>query len=428
MNLMHRIMLRFALVMLLLGSFLSARLPTLTGLSTAYLQGALPTLNISDVTFAEGNSGTTIFTFVVSLSAPAGPSGVTFDIATANNTASTADGDYVGASLTGQTIPAGSSTYAFNVMVNGDTNVEGNETFFVNVTNITGATVGDAQGTGTIINDDVAPAGITVNPTSGLITTEAGGEDTFTVVLDSQPSADVSIDLSSSDLTEGTVSPSSLVFTAANWNIPQTVTITGVDDAIVDGDIAYTVIMSSATSVDLNYDGTAVADVSVTNTDDDEPSAPPATPRPQRVVSTPVPPPPTPGCDAFNYVPASVLRATIANGLGHDVFCRMIYESGAPSPAVGDPIIAAATIGVIEVLNAGVVHAVDIYSPSGLNNRFDGGGTFCLQGQGTLVFLAASGIPRVPQVVPTHVLDAYPGYLCATLHEVGTLVLVANPL
>ena len=54
----------------------------------------------------------------------------------------------------------------------------------------------------------VAPApGITVSPTSGLVTTEAGGMDTFTVVLNTEPTADVTIRLSSSDTTEGTVVP-----------------------------------------------------------------------------------------------------------------------------------------------------------------------------------------------------------------------------
>ena len=68
-----------------------------------------------------------------------------------------------------------------------------------------------------------------------LTTTEAGGTATFTVVLNTQPTADVTIALSSSNTTEGTVSPASLVFTTANWNVAQTVTVTGVDDAVVDG-------------------------------------------------------------------------------------------------------------------------------------------------------------------------------------------------
>ena len=57
--------------------------------------------------------------------------------------------------LTGQTIPAGSSSYAFSVLVNGDIVNEADETFFVNVTNVTGAEVVDGQGQGTIVNDDV---------------------------------------------------------------------------------------------------------------------------------------------------------------------------------------------------------------------------------------------------------------------------------
>ena len=112
-----------------------------------------PALSIDDISANEGNGSTTTFTFHVTLSLPAGPGGVTFDIATANNTA-TAGSDYVANSLTSQTIPAGSQTYNFNVTVNGDTLVENNETFFVNVTNVSGASVLDGQGLGTIQNDD----------------------------------------------------------------------------------------------------------------------------------------------------------------------------------------------------------------------------------------------------------------------------------
>jgi len=113
-------------------------------------------LAVNDVSVSEGNAGTTAFTFTVSLSSPAGAGGVTFDIATADNTAN-APGDYTTKSLTSQTIPAGSSSYSFTVLINGDGNAETNETFFVNVTNVTGATIGDGQGTGTILNDDCSP-------------------------------------------------------------------------------------------------------------------------------------------------------------------------------------------------------------------------------------------------------------------------------
>ena len=124
--------------------------------------------------------------------------------------------------------------------------------------------------------DDKSP-GITVNPTSGLATTESGGTDSFVVVLNTSPSYDVTIGLSSSDTTEGTVDPSSLIFTSDNWDIPQNVTVTGVDDGVDDGNQAYTVVTAPASSTDWDYSGINPADVSVTNTDDDDPpTAPPS--------------------------------------------------------------------------------------------------------------------------------------------------------
>ena len=114
-------------------------------------------LSINDVSANETNAGTTTFSFLVSLSAPAAGGGASFDIATADNTATVGDNDYVASSLAGQTIPEGSSTYQFDVIVNGDTGIEANESFFVNVTNVTGATVADGQGQGTIQNDDSNP-------------------------------------------------------------------------------------------------------------------------------------------------------------------------------------------------------------------------------------------------------------------------------
>jgi uncharacterized repeat protein (TIGR01451 family) len=118
--------------------------------------GGQPTISINDVALAEGNSGVTPFSFTISLNGPS-LSAVTFDIATADNTATVANGDYVSNSQTAVVIPAGQTSTTFLVLVNRDTTFEPNETFFVNLTNVTGANVGDAQGTGTIVNDDVDP-------------------------------------------------------------------------------------------------------------------------------------------------------------------------------------------------------------------------------------------------------------------------------
>ena len=111
---------------------------------------------------------------------------------------------------------------------------------------------------------------VAVTPTAGLITNEAGGSDTFSVVLDQDPPLqNVTIPLSSSDVGEGTVSPFRLTFTPANYNVPQVVTVTGVDDAVVDGDQAYTIVTGAILSSDPEFNGIDPADVGVTNTDDD---------------------------------------------------------------------------------------------------------------------------------------------------------------
>jgi hypothetical protein len=103
------------------------------------------------------------------------------------------------------------------------------------------------------------------------MTTEAGGVDTFTVVLETQPRADVTIAVASDDTTEGTVSVTELVFTSDNWDSPQAVTVAGQDDDQVDGDIDYRIVLGSAVSQDPAYNGFDVADVLISNTDDDAP-------------------------------------------------------------------------------------------------------------------------------------------------------------
>jgi hypothetical protein len=122
-----------------------------------------------------------------------------------------------------------------------------------------------------LTNIDNDSAGFTVTPNAGLITTEDGVEASFIVVLNSAPTDDVTITLNSNDITEGIISPSSITFTSANWAAPQTVTITGIDDALQDGNQLYSIVLDPATSFDSNYDGLDPSDVSVTNNDNETP-------------------------------------------------------------------------------------------------------------------------------------------------------------
>jgi hypothetical protein len=225
-----------------------------------------PSLSVNDPpAVVEGNSGTKSLTFTVSL-AGASSLPVSVQYATAYGTAA-APGDYTAIPLTTLTFDPGQTSKPVTVQIKGDLIDENNEQFQLNLSNPTNATIADPHGTGTITDDDTA--GITVSPTSGLLTTEASGKATFTMVLSSQPAANVTIALSSSDSSEGTVAPASVTFTAANWNVVQTVTVTGVDDAADDGDVGYVIVTPPATSSDPKYSGMNAPDISLTNTDND---------------------------------------------------------------------------------------------------------------------------------------------------------------
>lgn len=131
-----------------------ASLAVMASLISVHAHAAVvPLLSVNDVAATEGNSGVTDFIFRVSLSGFAGAQGVSFDVFTGGGTA-TSEIDFLGLASSRYTIFAGSSQLEFNVGVLGDTSFEANETFSVNIANVTGAVVADAQGEGTIVNDD----------------------------------------------------------------------------------------------------------------------------------------------------------------------------------------------------------------------------------------------------------------------------------
>jgi hypothetical protein len=115
-----------------------------------------------------------------------------------------------------------------------------------------------------------ATGAVSVSAISGH-TTEAGGTATFTVSLTVAPSSTVTLPLSVSDATEGTLSTTSLSFTKVNFATPQTVTVTGVDDVLIDGDIVFTVLLGEVGygGSDVYATAAATTDVSVTNDDND---------------------------------------------------------------------------------------------------------------------------------------------------------------
>jgi hypothetical protein len=97
-------------------------------------------------------------------------------------------------------------------------------------------------------------------------TTEDGGTATFTVALESQPLAEVVVSLGVDDPTEGSLDRSFLTFTAANWDLPELVTVTGQPDADADGDVTYNLTFV-ITSQDAKYNEMPLAPLAVTNQD-----------------------------------------------------------------------------------------------------------------------------------------------------------------
>ncbi len=272
---------------------------------TTSLDSDVPAVTVSSVTVSEAspfavvrvslsNASTSNISFTPSLSSGTATIGTD-----TGNTPSSVAVEYLNgatwvSAATGVTIAPGATSVLLRTAITNDTTLETSEDFSFVTNAITGVvtnsgasvsgvvTIKDDGSTGSVFpiggtsdspisgtaDNDSAAAALTLS-VSSLTTTEAGQNGSFTVVLTRLPTADVVVTLSSADTTEGTVSPSTLTFTTANWSTPQTVTVTGVDDTLDDGDITYAVNVSAASS-DSGYQG-KTGSVSVTHVDNDAP-------------------------------------------------------------------------------------------------------------------------------------------------------------
>jgi hypothetical protein len=165
-----------------------------------------PTLAISDASLAEGDSGTSSIDFTVTLTAAGARPAVSCRYATADGpmpSGATAPSDYAAASGAVR-FPAGSgnATMTISITINGDTDIEGDEIFFVNLSNADGGTIIDGQGIGTIRNDDsaglptlsISDAGVFEGDSSNIPTNAV-----FTVSLSAASSSTVTVDYATAD-------------------------------------------------------------------------------------------------------------------------------------------------------------------------------------------------------------------------------------
>jgi len=235
----------------------------------------LPVLKVNDVAITEGDSGTKVATFVVMVS-PSAATPVSFTVATSPGTA-TAASDFVAVPATVLSIPAGQASRTVSVTINGDTTIEGDETFFLDITNVVGATVADSQGQATISNDDVRTLSLgDVSVVEGNSGTRAV---TFTATLSQANTVPVTYTVATANGTA--VAPGDYTAVAATaQSIPagqlsKTFTVTVPGDATVEGNEQFSLNLGSvvgATATDtqgiatiLNDDGPtlSVNDVTV---------------------------------------------------------------------------------------------------------------------------------------------------------------------
>ncbi len=226
-----------------------------------------PTISINDVTVTEGDSGTTNATFTVTLSNTSSKP-VTVDFATTDGTATTGNLDYNAATGT-LTFAPGESSKTINVAVVGDINSENPETFTVNLTNATIATITKATGVGSIANDDLPVISVTANDgdageTATGITPNPG---TFTLARTGDLTQAITVNYTLSGFATNGTDYSNLSGTVnfAAGDTTAIVTVTPTDDNIFEG--TETAILTLTTGTGYNLDVTNSATVNIADND-----------------------------------------------------------------------------------------------------------------------------------------------------------------
>jgi hypothetical protein len=220
-------------------------------------------ISISDLSPTEGNSGTTPFTFTVSLSGASGAT-VTVNYATVNGTAA-AGSDYQ-ANSGSLTFDPGQTSRTVTVLVNGDRLGEANETFSVNLSSPSNAVILDGEGVGTIVDDE--PRIISFHDVSGPEGHSGTTPWTFTVNLSAASDAPVTVDFATQDGTAiagQDYLAASGTLTFAPGKTSKTITVQVIGNDVVEGDDTFFVNLSGATNA-LIADGQAVGTI-----EDDEP-------------------------------------------------------------------------------------------------------------------------------------------------------------
>ena len=236
----------------------------------------LPELSISDVSVTEGNEGdTTEAIFTVTLS-EAADSDVTVEVSTQEDTASAADGDYIPLSET-LTFAPGETSQTITVEVIGDTEVEPDETFFVNLENVSdNAEIDDGQGVGTILNDDEPPVPVELSIDDVSVTegddgetTEAVFEVTLSEAADSEVTVEFSTQADTASAADGDYTGISGTLTFEVGQTSQTIVVEVNGDTEVEPDETFFVNLENASDNAVIADGQGIG--TILNDDEEAP-------------------------------------------------------------------------------------------------------------------------------------------------------------
>ena len=232
---------------------------TAASVAVTILEDDMSALSVANAVASEGD-GEMAFSVRLNL---ASSQTVTVEYVTAGGTA-TAGRDYE--TTTGTlTFSALETEQTIRVPIIGDDIDEAVETLTVMLINASNAEIKDGKATGIITDDDVR--GVTVTPTALMI--REGGNARYAVVLDTEPTADVTVEIQVPEDAEVAVDGTELTFTADNWNTPQIVTVTAAQDAdaVADDPVTLTHVVSGG-----DYRSVTVASVVVTILEDDTPT------------------------------------------------------------------------------------------------------------------------------------------------------------
>jgi alpha-tubulin suppressor-like RCC1 family protein len=238
----------------MLVSPIAAAISDGTGVVTLTNDDTLPIISVANVSASEGDEGTRNLSMVVSrIGNTSGESWVTY--ATADGTATLADGDYAAVPATTVRFAPGETSKTVNVQYNGDTIFEPDESFAVTLSSPVLASLGTATANGTLLSDDLAPT-LAVNDVAGLEGSTTAKTLTFTVTRSGKVGGTSTVQYSTlngtaSSASDYTAKPLTTLSFAA-FETTKTVVVTLTANTVIEPDETFSLKLSTPVNASIS--------------------------------------------------------------------------------------------------------------------------------------------------------------------------------